>query len=117
MVIARRLLGFVEWALILFFSIVFLMLVIDLPGAWNAEPCWPHASQDCYPWGSEGPVAGGGWSYASKRNYLASGIFVALLTSVTLLVTFLVSRAKRVVVLMAGLALLYLGELLLPRVM
>jgi hypothetical protein len=115
-VIARRLLVFVEWALIILFSVTMLMLVIDLHGAWYAEPCWPRASQGCYPWGGEGPVAGS-WSYASKENYLVSSIFGVLTTSGILFGTFIVSRRQRIFVLLAGIALLYLSNVLLPRVL
>jgi hypothetical protein len=104
MVIARRLLELVEWALILFFSIALLMLLIDLPGAWDAEPCWPHASQGCYPWGmTEGPMEGGSWGYTSKENYLVSTFVGCAFISVLLLLCFVVPRKFRIAVLVSGL--------------
>jgi hypothetical protein len=106
---------FIEWALIAFFSILLLMLAVDLPNAWYAEPCWPHAGEGCYPWGGEGPVATS-WNYASKRNYLASSIFGVLATSGILFGALMVSRGQRIFVLLAGIALLYLGNILLPGV-
>jgi hypothetical protein len=113
--IARLILVVIEWTLIVLLSLGLLTLAIDFPGALYADPCLPRPSQGCYPWGGEGPVAGL-WNYASKRNYLASSIFSLLAASVTLLGTFVVARDKRIFALMAGVAVLYLGNYLLPRV-
>jgi hypothetical protein len=41
----------------------------------------------CYPWGGEGPVAGR-WSYASKDNYLRSGIALLLVLLAGILAPF-----------------------------
>lgn len=55
---------------ILILGVVAALLSIDLLQAATAQAC--PSAPDCYPWGSEGPVAGS-WSYASKRNYLVRG--------------------------------------------
>jgi hypothetical protein len=38
----------------------------------GADACSAGARPNCYPWGSEGPVAGR-WRYESKINYLIIG--------------------------------------------
>jgi hypothetical protein len=112
----KRLVTIIEWALIAFLSIGLVVLLIDLPGAWNAKPCWQDPGQGCYPWGGEGPVAGL-WNYASKQNYLASSIFEAALSGVALIGAFVISRRYRIFVLLAGIALLYASDFVLSRVM
>ena len=115
MTVNQRLVTIVEWALVILLSIELFVLLIDLSSAWNAQPCSSHSNQGCYPWGGEGPVAGL-WHYASKRNYVASSIFAVLLSSVTLLGAFVVSRRYRIFVLLAGIVLFYTGGFLLPYV-
>ena len=70
MVIARRVVIICEWALLMLFGLLLLILILDLPDAWYAPNCFdpPIGRHGCYPWGGEGPVADAGWSYASKRN-------------------------------------------------
>ena len=89
---ARRMLFFIEWALIVIFALGLLGILIDLPSAWQANPCSPNDPSHCYPWGAEGPAADY-WNYASKRHYLASSIFGASVASATLLGAFIVSRS------------------------
>ena len=58
-------------------GVAFLLLLLtltsaDLFSAVGADACSAGVRPNCYPWGSEGPVAGG-WSYESKGNYLIRG--------------------------------------------
>lgn len=56
---------------ILFIAIALLILVLclDLYDAVGAQACSIRAYNGCYPWGSEGPVAGD-WFYKTKERYL-----------------------------------------------
>ena len=52
-----------------------------------SDPARTKAAADCYPWGSEGPVAGD-WNYASKDNYLRSGLALLLVLMAAILAPF-----------------------------
>ncbi|MEI2296946.1 hypothetical protein [Ensifer sp. MJa1] len=50
------------------------LLAIDVLDAYRGYACSePGSRSDCYPWGSEGPVAGL-WRYESKAAYIGSGL-------------------------------------------
>ena len=114
MIFAWRLLVFVEWTLITLLAIGLLILTFDLFQAWNASACSAGASTDCYPWGAEGPVSEL-WNYASKRNYLVASAVSVLTISFTLLGALVVSQGRRILVLLAGVAVGHLGYYVVPR--
>jgi hypothetical protein len=116
MELARKVVVICEWVLISFFGLFLLILVFDLPSAWNAQACRIQITPNCYPWGGEGPAADAGWSYASKRNYLASGIYSLAVLSVTLGPAFFFQPGRRLPVLLFAVVLFYLGDHLLPRI-
>jgi hypothetical protein len=106
---------FVEWMLIGLFVLLLAAIFLDLAGAWDAQPCSARLGGNCYPWGKgmEGPIAGA-WNYESKRNYLASGIYLEIVLSLTLLGAFMVSKGRRIFILVGALVPLKAGEFLLP---
>jgi hypothetical protein len=96
----RRAAVFAEWLLIVLFAFILLAILVDLPMAWNAQPCSvPPVSHDCYPWGTEGP-AGEHWNYGSKQTYLASSIVSAVLICAAFSGAFFVSAGRRILVLL-----------------
>ena len=70
-----------EVAVQIVLALFFALCASDFLQARRARSCSEPASMGlaatCYPWGGEGPVAGR-WSYASKDNYLRSGIALLL---------------------------------------
>jgi hypothetical protein len=117
MLLARKIVVICEWVLISFFAIMFIFFAIDLADAWNAQGCWDRpTTSHCYPWGGEGPVADAGWSYATKRNYLASSIYTLAVMAIALGSMFLLRPGLRILALLAALAVLNAGLRLLPLV-
>ena len=82
------------------------LFVQDYIQARTATACGtPGASSNCYPWGGEGPVAGG-YAYSSKEAYLRTGLWLIALLTFVMLAPFVVSRAIIGIVAMILLALL-----------
>jgi hypothetical protein len=93
------------------------MVVVDLPQAWNAQACSIQITPTCYPWGwFEGPLGGPSWGYASKSSYLVSGLYLLGISSVGISSALWLKAGRRIHVLLAGLALLYIGQYLLPLI-
>jgi hypothetical protein len=103
----------IEGLLIALLVLFLTMTLLDLPYAWNAEPCSIGRSSGCYPWGAEGPKAGN-WVYASKRNYLVASVFDAVVACAALVGALLLPQGRRVWALLAGIALIYLSAFFLP---
>jgi hypothetical protein len=100
----RRVVIFVEWALISLFALMLLMRGMEFYSAWHSQSCFIKFSQNCYPWGmTEGPMEGGSWGYTSKENYLVSNFVVGAFISVLLILCFVIPRNFRIVVLVSGL--------------
>ena len=119
MVTVRRVVIICEWMLLTLFGLLLLMLIFELPFAWDAHACSdpPIGRQGCYPWGGQGPAADAGWGYASKRNYLASGLYSLAVTTVAFGLTFLVRAGRRLLVLVPVLLLLRNAEFILKPVL
>ncbi|HEV7319085.1 MAG TPA: hypothetical protein VGO04_10805 [Ensifer sp.] len=77
---------------------------IDVLDAIGGYPCsQPGSQSDCYPWGSEGPVADR-WRYQSKAAYIATGLASIVVLIAAGLVPLKVKRAwVGLAVMMAGL--------------
>ncbi len=104
MAIVRRVIVFVEWALISLFALALLLNVIEFFSALDSQSCSIKQGQGCYPWGmTEGPMEGGSWGYTSKENYLVSTFVGSVFASVLLILCFVVPRKFRIVVLGSGL--------------
>jgi len=117
MLVARRAIVVCEWVLIVLFGILLLISALDLPWAVSAQSCSVRPTpQGCYPWGGEGPAADAGWSYASKRNYLASGFFHLGVISIALVLTFFLPPSRRILVLLPAFALLRASDHLLQLI-
>ena len=116
MIALRRAVVVFEWVLIGLFVLVLTMVLFDLPSAWNAQPCSVKSiTPDCYPWGFEGP-AGGSWNYASKKNYLVTSVFAAIVSCTALVSTLVLPQGRRIFVLLIGMALIYLSDFFLPLI-
>lgn len=78
-------------------ALLILVLCFDLYGAVGALPCSVQVYNGCYPWGSEGPVAGD-WFYKTKERYLIRGLIqvVFLLTALGVLARFEKNAKKTV---------------------
>jgi hypothetical protein len=106
-----------EWVLISLCAIVFIVVVVDFAQAWNAQACSSQVTPTCYPWGwFEGPLGGPSWGYASKNNYLVSGLYLLGISAVGVSSALWLKAGRRIYVLLAGLALLYIGQYLLPLI-
>jgi hypothetical protein len=105
----------VEGLLIGLLVLFLAMTVLDLPYAWHAQPCSIERSSGCYPWGAEGPSAGS-WSYASKRIYLVSSVFDAIVSFAALVGALLLPQGRRIFALLVGAALIYLSGYFLPLI-
>lgn len=117
MSITRRAVLIVEWVLIVSLAIYLAIILIDLPVAWNAEACWPHATNGCYPWGGEGPAADAGWDYSSKARYVASGLFSGVVLASALFGAFLIPKGYRIVALLAAIVLLTMHKPILQTML
>jgi hypothetical protein len=115
MVAARQAVVAIEWLLVGLFALILMVHLLDLPSAWHAQPCSIDRSSGCYPWGAEGP-ASEFWNYGSKRIYLASSIFDAILSCVVLVSAFVLPQGRRIFALLIGGALFYLSRFFLPLV-
>jgi hypothetical protein len=114
--IVWRVVIFAEWALIGLLVLYLAMSLLDLAEAWNAQSCAVRpTTNNCYPWGknTQGPVAGA-WNYESKEKYLASSIYTDIVITLTLLGAFMVSKGRRIFVLLGAWVFLKAGEFLLP---
>lgn len=61
-----------ELALQVVLALLALLFVSEFIDAYRSSACGrPGAADGCYPWGSEGPVAGG-WAYQSQTHYLVT---------------------------------------------
>jgi hypothetical protein len=118
MIALRRAVVICEWILISLFALVSVFLLLDLPSAWQAQPCSMRPiTPDCYPWGmTEGPMEGPSWSYASKQNYLVSGIYLLGVSLLALILMPWLPPGRRILALLAAIALLYAGGYLMPLV-
>jgi hypothetical protein len=105
----------VEGLLIGLLVLVLAMNVFDLFYAWHAQPCSIERSSGCYPWGAEGPSAGS-WSYASKKIYLVSSVFDAIVSCAALVGALLLPQGRRIFALLVGAALIYLSGYFLPLI-
>jgi hypothetical protein len=118
MIALRRVVVICEWILVGLFALVSVMMLMDLPSAWNAKPCSVEMTRNCYPWGwTEGPLAGASWHYASKQNYLVSGSYLLGVTLLALISMPWLPPGRRIFALLASIALLYVGDHLLPLVL
>jgi hypothetical protein len=116
MVAARKAVVIIEWLLVGFFALILTLGLLDLPSAWHGQPCSVQPSSGCYPWGgTEGP-ASGLWNYASKRIYLVSSVFDAILSCAVLVSAFVLPQGQRIFALLIGGALFYLSGFFLPLV-
>jgi hypothetical protein len=55
-----------------------------------------------------------GWAYASKRIYLVSSVFDVIVSCAVLVAALALARGRRILVLLAGGALIYLSGFFLP---
>ncbi|RDL51433.1 hypothetical protein BLJAPNOD_02567 [Ensifer sp. M14] len=79
------------------------LLISDVLDAMQGSPCsLPGSQSDCYPWGSEGPVAGR-WRYDSKAAYIGTGLASIVILIAAGLTPLTVSRAR------VGLPLMAMG--------
>ena len=115
MVVLRQAVVVVEGVLIGLFVLFLTMNLLDLSYAWHAQSCLVDRSSGCYPWGTEGPVAGR-WAYASKRNYLVWSVFEAVVLCAALVGALLLPQGRRIFVLLVGGALAYLSRHFLPLI-
>ena len=107
-----------EWILISLFALVSVMMLVDLPSAWNAQPCSAGITPNCYPWGwTEGPLAGASWNYSSKQNYLVAGFYLLGVTALALTSMPWLPPGRRIFALLAAIALLYVGHYFIPLVL
>jgi hypothetical protein len=106
-----------EWIVIGLLALVLATLLLDLPWAWNAQPCSVRPiSPDCYPWGAEGPAAGH-WRYASKRNYLTSDFYCFGIAALALTSMPWLRPGRRIVALLPAVALFYADEYVLRLIL
>src|SRR4051812_39967763 len=108
MVAVRQAVVVVEGWLIGLFVLFLTMSLLDLPYAWHAhQSCSVDPSSSCYPWGTEGPVAGL-WAYASKKNYLILSVFDSMVSCAALVSALVLPQGNRIVALLIGVALICL---------
>jgi hypothetical protein len=93
------------------------VVLIDLPSAWNAQACWPYATDGCYPWGGAGPAADAGWDYSSKARYVASGVFSGVVLAGALFGALLMPKGYRIVALLAAIVLLTMHKPILQTIL
>jgi hypothetical protein len=118
MIALRRAIVTCEWILISLLALFSVMLLLDLPSAWNAQPCSARITPNCYPWGwTEGPLPGDSWHYASKQNYLVSGSYLLAIALLALISMHWLASGRRIFALLAAIALLYVGHHLIPLVL
>ena len=115
MVALRQAVVVVEGVLIGLFVLFLTMNLLDLPYAWHAQSCLVDRSAGCYPWGTEGSMAGR-WAYASKRNYLALSIFDSIVSCAALVSALILPQGKRIFALLVGVSLICLSGFLLPLI-
>ncbi|MBK5565606.1 hypothetical protein [Ensifer sp. SSB1] len=72
-----------------------------LDAYWGYACSEPGSRSDCYPWGSEGPVADR-WGYESKAAYIGTGLASIVVLTVSGLAPLMVSRATVGLSLMAA---------------
>ncbi|MGE6784628.1 hypothetical protein ACQKGL_19125 [Ensifer adhaerens] len=95
----------VEMAVQLIIAALVVLLAIDVLDAYRGHACSePGSRSDCYPWGSEGPVAGL-WRYESKAAYIGSGLASMAVLTLSGLAPPKVRRAR------TGLSLMAVGFL------
>jgi hypothetical protein len=76
-------------------------------------PCGtPGAGRGCYPWGGEGPAAGG-WNYGNKEIYLRSVIGAGIVCAAAILAPFFARGRWTGIIAMAGIVVVG-GKLVLP---
>ena len=76
---------------------VSMIFALDGFHALGEQPCGqPGAGPGCYPWGTEGPVAGK-WSYASKTNYLLTAFSWSVVSLAVLACAIWAALRKRIV--------------------
>jgi len=84
-----------EAAISLLLGLLLIASIYDLNSAWHASACSepPVGSSGCYPWGTEGPVAG--WpNYRSKDAYIRSGLLACFTLVAAIAVPFFVTRIR-----------------------
>jgi hypothetical protein len=118
MVVIRRIAIAIEWLAIALFVALAVLLPMDLISAFNASPCSERKSLNCYPWGKnlEGPLAGAGWSYESRENYLTSGWLLEIVLIGMLAAAFWLPVGKRFIALAIGLFVIWMGGQILPHI-
>lgn len=105
-----------QYPLIAWLVLMLIVAGFDLPSAWNAQSCGtPGAGPNCYPWTTEGP-SGDFWNYASKRLYLASGMFDALVAAAALATWPLFAKDRRFIVILIAILLIYTTRFWLPSI-
>ncbi len=105
----------VEGLLIGLFLLFLTMNLLDLTHAWHAQSCSVDRSSSCYPWGTEGPVAGL-WAYASKTNYLVLSVFDSMVSCAAFVSALVLPQGKRIFALLVGVALICLSGFFLPLI-
>ena len=113
----RRVVVACEWAILSLLFLLVVMSILELSLAWNVQPCSVKPiTPNCYPWGwTEGPIPQS-WSYASKRNYLISSLYMLVFAAGGLSSILWLPPGRRISALLATIAMLYDGEHLLERV-
>lgn len=94
-------------------GVLLALAVLDYLNALGATACHaPNRTPNCYPWGTEGPVAGT-WYYADKNVYLRSLLAWMLVLAAAFAAPFFARGRRSGIALLAGIAIA--GSIALER--